>query len=143
MKNAIVLLLLIILSNTAYSRIGFPLLTLSGKDTIACINLNQIKSLNLLWVSYNEQLDINSELTKQISEYNKILILDYYIHEQDSNRLQTCLTRVSNRDEQLEENKTNIKSLNRKEKFLKLERAGLGVVSVFLAALLIIKENKQ
>lgn len=118
------------MSKLCLCQAGYPKSILLDNQVVIIISPSQAKAMNLLWSSYTECNEINSELTYQLEEYRKLVeTYDFKIAKMDT-LLSVKDERIASRDTLIVSYKENTKRLNKTITWLKTTRAGLGTLFI-------------
>ena len=120
------------ISNLSFSQNGYPKQVVINKDTVVAINMQQVKSLNLLKVDFDECSDIKNALILKIKE-DSILISKGHEYESLLN------SRLNAQDKVITNDNIIYKSLQidleKSQKLYKREKVKVGIFGGFSAIL--------
>jgi len=120
------------ISNSLYSQNGYPKQIVINKDTLVAINMQQVKTLNLLQLDYIECLDTKNALIVKIKE-DSILISKQREYEALLNNRLTAQKDIIANDNVIYQ---NLKSdLEKSNKLYKREKIKVGIFGGFSAIL--------
>lgn len=68
-----------LLSNLAFSQVGYPRLIVLNKDTVIAITQRQMQLINNSHLSYLEEKEINDSLLVAVDSFQEALALEHYM----------------------------------------------------------------
>lgn len=120
------------------SQTVYPKKAVIDNDTVCIISIEQVKTLNKVFIDKDECLELKDSLNSQIKTYDALVGEQKKIISAQDERIAINKNIIAEKDTIIESDEKLLKKQNRKLGWLKLQRTVLAVSTLILGITLII-----